>query len=113
MKRKKGSGGVDGQSIVNIVEEYGEKKFLNELYLELKENRYHPNPVLRTYIPKDDGKKRPLGIPTIKDRVAQMATKMVIEPIFEADLMNARLVFVLNVKRQKRIRFRCRLGLGA
>jgi group II intron reverse transcriptase/maturase len=85
VKRKKGSGGVDGQSILNIVEEYGEKKFLNELYLELKENRYHPNPVLRTYIPKEDGKKRPLGIPTIKDRVAQMATKMVIEPIFEAD----------------------------
>lgn len=85
VKRKKGSGGVDGQTIENIVLEYGEKKFMNELYVELKEKRYHPHPVLRTYIPKDDGKKRPLGIPTIKDRVAQMATKMVIEPIFEAD----------------------------
>ncbi|WP_428908774.1 reverse transcriptase domain-containing protein [Niallia sp. Krafla_26] len=85
VKRKKGSGGVDGQTIEQIVLEYGEKKFMNELYLELKEKRYHPSPVLRTYIPKDDGKKRPLGIPTIKDRVVQMATKMVIEPIFEAD----------------------------
>ncbi|MBT2726878.1 group II intron reverse transcriptase/maturase [Bacillus sp. ISL-75] len=85
VKRKKGSGGVDGQTIEQIVTEYGENKFMNELYLELKENKYHPHPVLRTYIPKDDGKKRPLGIPTIKDRIAQMATKMVIEPIFEAD----------------------------
>lgn len=85
VKRKKGSGGVDGQTIEQIVLGYGEEKFMNELYLELKEKRYHPSPVLRTYIPKDDGKKRPLGIPTIKDRVAQMATKMVIEPIFEAD----------------------------
>lgn len=55
---------------------------MNELYLELKEKRYHPSPVLRTYIPKEDGEKR---IPSIKDRVAQMATKMVIEPIFVAD----------------------------
>lgn len=84
MKRKRGSGGVDSQTLEDI-ESYGEKKFLNELYLELKEKRYRPQPVLRTYIPKDDGTKRPLGIPTIKDRVAQMATKLVIEPIFEAD----------------------------
>lgn len=84
VKRKKGSGGVDFQTMEDI-KSYGEKKFLNELYLELKEKRYHPQPVLRTFIPKDDDKKRPLGIPTIKDRVAQMATKLVIEPIFEAD----------------------------
>ncbi len=85
VKRKKGSSGVDGQTIEEIVEEYGENKFLDELHMELKEKNYHPSPVLRTYIPKDNGKKRPLGIPTIKDRVAQMATKIVIEPIFEAD----------------------------
>lgn len=85
VKRKKGSGGIDGQTIDKIVMEFGEKKFMNELYIELKEKRYHPDPVLRSYIPKEDGKKRPLGIPTIKDRVVQMATKMVIEPIFEAD----------------------------
>jgi group II intron reverse transcriptase/maturase len=88
VKRKKGSGGIDGQTIDEIVTKYGESKFLNELYLQLKENNYNPNPVLRTYIPKDDGKKRPLGIPTIKDRVVQMATKIVIEPIFEADFQD-------------------------
>ncbi|MFS0616117.1 group II intron reverse transcriptase/maturase [Lederbergia ruris] len=84
VRSKRGSGGVDSQTMEDI-ESYGEKRFLNEIYLELKENQYQPQPVLRTYIPKDDGKKRPLGIPTIKDRVVQMATKLVIEPIFEAD----------------------------
>lgn len=85
VKQNQGSAGVDGQSIEDIVQEYGERRFMNELYTELKEKRYHPQPVLRTHIPKGNGKKRPLGIPTIKDRVAQMATKLVIEPIFEAD----------------------------
>lgn len=85
VKRNQGSGGIDGQTIEEIVYEYGERKFLNELYLELKEKRFHPKPVRRTYIPKADGKQRPLGIPTIKDRVVQMAVKLVIEPIFEAD----------------------------
>lgn len=88
VKSKKGSGGIDGQTIEQIVHEYGEREFLNELYLELKEKRFRPNPVRRTYIPKADGKQRPLGIPTIKDRVAQMAMKMVIEPIFEADFQD-------------------------
>lgn len=85
VKSNKGSGGVDGQSIQKIVEEYGESQFLNEIYLDLKRKRYRPFPVKRTFIPKPDGKQRPLGIPTIRDRVVQMATKMVIEPIFEAD----------------------------
>jgi group II intron reverse transcriptase/maturase len=85
VKRNKGSGGVDGQTIEKIVQEYGERRFLNEIYLQLKQKKYQPSPVRRTFIPKSDGKQRPLGIPTIKDRVVQMATKMVIEPIFEAD----------------------------
>lgn len=85
VKRNKGSGGVDGQTIEKIVMEYGESRFLNEIYLSLKQKNYHPAPVRRTHIPKGDGKTRPLGIPTIKDRVVQMATKLVIEPIFEAD----------------------------
>lgn len=85
VRANKGSGGVDRQTIGKIVHEYGESKFLNEIYLDLKRKQYHPSPVRRTYIPKADGKQRPLGIPTIRDRVVQMATKMVIEPIFEAD----------------------------
>lgn len=85
VKANKGSGGIDKQTIEEIIHQYGESQFLNEIYLEVKHKSYHPQPVLRTFIPKGDGKVRPLGIPTIKDRVVQMATKMVIEPIFEAD----------------------------
>lgn len=85
VKRKDGSGGIDGQTIDFIIDEYRERNFLNALYLELKHKKYRPAPVRRTYIPKGDGKERPLGIPTIKDRVVQTATMMVIEPIFEAD----------------------------
>jgi RNA-directed DNA polymerase len=85
VKRNKGSGGVDGQTIEQIVQEYGERRFLNEIYLDLKQKKYHPQPVRRTLISKGEGKFRPLGIPTIRDRVVQMAAKLVIEPIFEAD----------------------------
>ncbi|EJQ99678.1 MULTISPECIES: group II intron reverse transcriptase/maturase [Bacillus cereus group] len=88
VKRNQGSGGIDGQTIEGIVYQYGERNFLNELYIELKSKSYHPQAVRRTYIPKGDGKQRSLGIPTIKDRVVQMATKLVIEPIFEADFQD-------------------------
>jgi group II intron reverse transcriptase/maturase len=84
VKRNNGVGGIDKISIDNI-KAYGEEKFLKEIEEELKENKYQPKPVKRVYIPKKDGSKRPLGIPIIKDRIIQMAAKIVIEPIFEAD----------------------------
>lgn len=86
VRRNRGVGGVDGQSLL-VVEEYGVERFLEELGAELEAGKYRPSVVRRRYIPKADGKKRPLGIPTVRDRVAQMAAKLVLEPIFEADFL--------------------------
>jgi group II intron reverse transcriptase/maturase len=80
-----GAPGVDGQTFEDI-EAYGRDRWLDELTTELRERTYRPLPVRRVFIPKGDGKQRPLGIGSIRDRVAQMAVVLVLEPIFEADL---------------------------
>lgn len=85
VRGNKGSGGVDGITIDHIVNEYGEEQFVEEIRERLITGTYHPLPARRREIPKGDGKFRPLGIPAIIDRVVQMATKLVIEPIFETD----------------------------
>lgn len=80
-----GAPGVDGQTFADV-KAYGEDRWLDALAEELRTGTYQPQPVRRVYIPKPDGKQRPLGIPCIKDRVVQMAAVLVLEPIFEADL---------------------------
>jgi RNA-directed DNA polymerase len=79
-----GAAGIDGESI-QAIEQRGVGEFLAEIQAVLQAGRYRPSPVKRRYIPKADGKQRPLGIPTVRDRVVQMAAKLVIEAIFEAD----------------------------
>jgi group II intron reverse transcriptase/maturase len=83
-KSNGGTSGVDWETFEDV-ETKGRAEYLAELQKELKTEEYRPKPVLRVYIPKENGKKRPLGIPTVKDRIVQTAFLMVLEPIFEAD----------------------------
>jgi len=84
VKANRGSAGIDGETL-SMIEQGGVEEFLRDLQQRLQTGRYWPQPVRRQYIPKPDGTKRPLGIPTVRDRVVQAAAKLVIEPIFEAD----------------------------
>ena len=87
-KANHGSGGVDNETFEDV-EKKGVLEYLAELRLEMKERRYVPKPVRRAYIPKANGKLRPLGIPTIRDRVVQTAFLLILEPIFEADFSDS------------------------
>jgi RNA-directed DNA polymerase len=84
-RSNKGTPGVDGQDFADI-EAYGVERWLGELALALKEEKYRPDPIRRVFIPKANGKLRPLGISTLRDRVCMTAAMLVLDPIFEADL---------------------------
>ena len=84
-RSNKGAPGVDGQEFADV-EAYGVERWLGELALALREETYRPDPIRRVFIPKANGKLRPLGISTLRDRVCMTAAMLVLDPIFEADL---------------------------
>ena len=86
VKRNRGAAGVDAMTLA-AVEQTGVEEFLTDLGARMRAGTYRPAAVRRRYIPKGDGRQRPLGIPTVRDRVAQMAATLVLEPIFEADFL--------------------------
>lgn len=96
VKANRGSAGIDGVTIQHISQEYGEMQFVRDTQRQLIENTYRPKPVRRKDIPKGDGKTRPLGIPVIQDRLVQMATKIVLESVFEADFKDCSFGFRPN-----------------
>jgi len=86
VRANRGAAGVDGVTLA-AVRDYGVERMISELAVDLRAGKYQPAPVRRVEIPKPDGRMRPLGIPTVRDRVCQQAAKIVLEPIFEADFL--------------------------
>jgi RNA-directed DNA polymerase len=87
VQRNDGGPGIDQQTIDEI-EQYGAIRLIDEIHEMLQSKTYQPQPIKRVHIPKGDGKTRPLGIPTVKDRIIQQACLLILEPIFEEDFLD-------------------------
>src|SRR2546422_9503548 len=88
VQKNKGAAGVDSQTLAGV-REFGAERLLAELQRDLREGSYRPRPVRRVEIPKPKGGMRPLGIPTVRDRIVQQAARLMLEPVFEADFLEA------------------------
>jgi group II intron reverse transcriptase/maturase len=102
-RSNKGAPGVDGQDFEEV-EKYGVLRWLGELALALKTEKYQPEPIRRVFIPKANGKLRPLGISTLRDRVCMTAMMLVLEPIFEADLPDEQYAYRAGRNAQQAVR---------
>jgi group II intron reverse transcriptase/maturase len=102
-RANKGAAGVDGLTFEDV-ESYGRERWIGELAQQLREESYRPEAVRRVFIPKPNGKQRPLGIPRLADRVCQMATMLVLEPIFEADMPSEQYAYRQNRNAQDAVR---------
>src|SRR5215218_8836664 len=104
VRTNRGAAGIDRQTIADV-ERYGVDRLLDELATDLKEGRWRPLPARRVFIEKPGREElRPLSIPAVRDRVVQAATKLAIEPVFEADFCRARLGFGPSARRTTRSR---------
>jgi RNA-directed DNA polymerase len=99
----KGAAGVDSITFEDV-ESYGRERWIGELAEQLREEKYRPEAVRRVFIPKPNGKQRPLGIPRLADRVCQMATMLVLELIFEADMPSEQYAYRQNRGAQDAVR---------